>query len=488
MLQWLVIFISITLILENAYAQEDCSITQNYDETDLVDESEDIETTENLSVFNIGNAITQALKANKQYLGAEEAAQRTSLNVEYEQADFEYKFIPKGQLGALGGGTAGTGMTVGGGFEVFKRFQQGTRVSIAPYIYRANKLYNTTLSASINQPLLRGLGYEYNTSRLKAAEYSHRTALRALYMARIKLVLRVLSAMYEIIKQEEIVRFNEQSYERLRGYTAAAQLKEKIGLSDSLDVYRAETELHHAEDSLTGAQERLQDSYDIFRELLSLPMDLPLRIEVPVVFHSTDIDDEQAIKTAISSRIEMEQATDTVHENMRLLRWSKQNLLPDLNLVLNWSNWSNDQVFTQAFDGQRRQSTWNIGFTTASDLSNQSEQLLYDNSVLNLEAAQRNLEQAAATITLDVKRAMRTLRQADKRISLQEEQIKTAEGELHLSQIKFKRGFANNFDVIQAERNLRTAHIAYLSAVIEHINGEYILLSAVGKLADKPCF
>jgi outer membrane protein len=265
-------------------------------------------------------------------------------------------------------------------------------------------------------------------------------------------------------------------------------LKEKIGLSDSLDVYRAETELHHAEDSLTGAQERLQDSYDIFRELLSLPMDLPLRIEVPVVFHSTDIDDEQAIKTAISSRIEMEQATDTVHENMRLLRWSKQNLLPDLNLVLNWSNWSNDQVFTQAFDGQRRQSTWNIGFTTASDLSNQSEQLLYDNSVLNLEAAQRNLEQAAATITLDVKRAMRTLRQADKRISLQEEQIKTAEGELHLSQIKFKRGFANNFDVIQAERNLRTAHIAYLSAVIEHINGEYILLSAVGKLADKPCF
>lgn len=438
--------------------------------------------------FDLATAVSRALTSNRQYIGAEDAFQRTELSVDFEKSDFEYKFTPSGQLGMIGGGTAGTGPTIGGGLEVSKRFQQGTRISATPYVYRANKVYNTTLRAYISQPLLRGLGFEYNMARILGAEYSSRTSQRNLYIARIKLVLRVVSAMYEIVKQEEFVRFNQQSYDRLKGYTAAAKLKEKIGLSDSLDVFRAETELRHADDSLTSAQERLQEAYDIFRELLSLPMDLPLRVEVPLLFHQMDIDDAYAIEVALVDRIEIDQAHDNILENERIVRWAKQNLLPDLNVVINYSNWAYDQVFTQSFDGKKRQSSWGVGFTTSSDLRHLSEKLFYDTSLMNLDAAQLNFEQTEVTVTLEVKRAMRTLRQASKRIELQEQQIKTAEGELYLAQIKFDRGRANNFDVIQAERNLRTAHIAYLSAVIEHINGEYQLLSSVGKLADKPCF
>lgn len=439
-------------------------------------------------VFDLGTAVTCALQTNKQYIGAEEAATRTQLNIDYEKTEFEYKFIPSSQLGLIGGGTAGTGPTIGGGLEVAKRFSCGTRVSAAPYVYRANKKYNTTLRAIINQPLLRGFGYDYNMTRVQGAEYAHRNSVYNLYIAKIKLVLRVIAAMYEVLKQEEVVQYNRESYDRLNGYTAAARLKEKIALCDSLDVYRAETELRHADDSLTTAQERLQDAYDIFRELLSLPMDLQIRLEIPLLYHDVDINDEIAIDTGLATRIEITQAEDTVREHERLVRWSRQNLLPDLNIVLNYSNWANDQYFTQSFDGKKRESSWGIGFSTSSDVQHLSEKLLYDNSLLNLEGARRNFEQTACTVTLEIKRAMRTLRQAQKKITIQEEQIKTAEGELYLSQIKFNRSLANNFDVIQAERNLRTAHIAYLSAVIDHINGEYQLLSAVGTLADKPCF
>jgi outer membrane protein len=78
------------------------------------------------------------------------------------------------------------------------------------------------------------------------------------------------------------------------------------------------------------------------------------------------------------------------------------------------------------------------------------------------------------------------LDRAYERIHLQEEQIKTTEGELYLAKIKFDRGMADNFNVIQAEKSLRSAQQTYWTALIDHVVGEYQLLAAIGLLIDKP--
>jgi outer membrane protein TolC len=159
--------------------------------------------------------------------------------------------------------------------------------------------------------------------------------------------------------------------------------------------------------------------------------------------------------------------------------------MPELNLVLNYSNCGRDEYFTTSCC-RRRESTWGVGFTTSTDFDPKSEQIAYEQSVLAMDAAARGIEEAKAALTLEVKKALRVLHRAFKRIEVQEKQIHTAEGELHLSQLKFDRGMANNFDIIQAEKSLRSAEIAYWGALIEHIVGQYQLLAAIGRLADKP--
>lgn len=438
-------------------------------------------------VFNIQRAILRALSANKSFITSIETVKRSKLNFDYEMHEFDWRVIPSTQLGLVGGGTVGTGPTVGGGFTFDKKFINGTKVSVSPFVYRANEKTQTSLKAVVCQPVFRGSGYEYNTGKLQGSAFNFRTSIRNLYVARSKLIVRVLQSMYEIIRQDEMLRFSQQSYERLKGGLFAAKIKEKVGLAESLDVYRAETELKNAEESLTNAQERLQDAYDVFRELLSLPMCQKIRIEVPLIYNRLDICESEAVSDAINDRIEMEQAQDALSEQFRILRWAKQNLLPDVNLVFNYSNWGSEEIFTRS-EGGRRQSTWGVGITSSSDVCQYSERLYFENAILSLDAAERNLDQMRVSITLEVKRALRTLRQAAKKIQIQSEQIQNAEGEYRLSQIKFDRGLASNFDVIQAERNLRNAQIAYLSAVIEHINGEYNLMAVVGKLTEKPCF
>lgn len=457
------------------------------------------------ATWTIGSAVSQALMANRNMITSQEAVNRADLNLEYEMTEFEWRFHPTGTVGFQGGGDSRSGFAFGAGVDVSKKWTTGTRLNFNPYYFRKGGTRNVKLNTYITQPLFRGVGYWYNTAKIQGAAYAYRSAVRNIHIARVKLITRVVAQMYEIVKQEEIVRFNKESYDRLKGYVTAARLKEKIGLSDSLDVYRAETELRHAEDNLTSAQERLQEAYDVFKEMLSLPLEMPVRVVVPMEHTNIDCEMDEAVSTALNYRIEMDQAYDFIYEQKRILCWAKQNMLPDLNLHLEHSTWK-DKIFRnksylpgdkddidaeetrEYYQWLDRQSTWGISFSSVSDLYQYGERLFYDNSLLNLDASYRNLEQVEVNVTLEVKRAMRTLKQASTRIRLQEEQIKTAEGELYLSQIKFDRGMANNFDVIQAERNLRTAHIAYLSAVIEHINGEYQLNSALGILAEKPCF
>ena len=245
--------------------------------------------------------------------------------------------------------------------------------------------------------------------------------------------------------------------------------------------------MRQAEDALKNAQERLQETEDSLRDLLALPADIQINIDIPLVYTPHDIDPEEAVEMAIKNRVEIDQANDQVTENQRLSKIAKDRLWPELNLVLNYSTFGSDQVFNDSWWWRgKRESTWGVGFTTSTDFNPAAEKAAYEQSRIAIETAQRGVDQAVANITFEVKKAMRQLARTRQRIELNEKQIKTSEGELKLAQIKFDRGMANNFDLIQAEKSLRTALLTYWNSLIEHIVGEYNLQEKLGLLLEKP--
>ncbi len=438
-------------------------------------------------VFDFISAINRALDANRQLASSYDIVAKSDLNLELLEGEFAWKIRPNGQIGYIGGGRAGTGVSYGAGIDFFKRFPLGTRFNFRPYVERAAHKYFSNIKMTIAQPLLRGFGREYTMAGVLGAQFASRSSYRNLYQARIKLILRTLGAVYEVIRQQEMHRLNLESYERLKGFRDAAKLKERIGLADSLDVYRAEIELRHAEDGLQSSEEHLENSLDTLKDILALPMDLDIAVVSPLEYKESCVSIEDAINTALENRIEIDQAIDQLKDNQRLTRLARQNLLPELNLVLDYNNCGSDPYFIRSCR-RKRENTWGIGFTTSNEYNLAAQETLLGQTQLSEGEAERNLDQTYTTIILETKHTYRALQRAAKRIKLQEEQIKTAEGELYLSQIKFNRGLANNFDVIQAERNLRMARSALIGAVIDHILGEYQFLAAMGMLADKPTF
>ncbi len=436
-------------------------------------------------VLNLTNAISHALNSNRQLLGTVENLTSSQYGVELAESEFDVHITPNSRAGYVGGGHAGTGWSVGGGIDFNKKLTTGTQISIGPTLLKTCEHYHTEVRAMVSQPLLRGLGSEYQLSNILGTQFILRSAYRNLYVTQVQLIIRTIQALYEVVKAEKSLILNRESYQRVCQFYQAAKLKEKIGLSDALDVYRAEIELRHAEDGLTGAQERLEEAEDVIRDLLALPLDCCIKVELPLTYTPHTMELEKAVQIALENRIEIDQSEDQRRENSRLTRMAKKNLYPELNLVFNYSNCGRDEIFTRACT-RHRESTWGIGFTTATDFDPVAEKIAYEQSVLALEAAVRGIDQVKATLILDVKKTMRQLNRAYQRIRLQEDQIKTAQGELYLAKIKFDRGMADNFNVIQAEKSLRSSQQVYWSALIDHIVGEFQLLAAVGLLIDKP--
>jgi outer membrane protein TolC len=231
--------------------------------------------------------------------------------------------------------------------------------------------------------------------------------------------------------------------------------------------------------------DRLQDAKDNLRDILSLPLDQEIEVKVTIDYESVDIDPDKAIEVALRHRIELDQARDQIAESRRLVCVAKNNLLPDLNVVVDYTSYAWDEAFTRSWT-TKRESKWGIGLVSTGDFDNDRQRASYEGSLISKDDAIRNAEQVHDNIILDVKRTLRLLTRAEEKIALQEEQVQNSRKEFHLSRLKFEHGLANNFDLIQAEKNLRSAQSSLVSAIIEHRIGEFKLLAALGTLADKP--
>ena len=449
------------------------------------EEYREISVEEECLVLTLETALSRALNYNRQLMDTIDTTIRAQYGIALAESEFNIQVTPNGRAGYVGGGSAGTGPSLGVGLDFNKKFPTGTQIAIGPYVSKINKHYRTDLNLTISQPLLSGFGCKYQLSNFKGAQFAFRSACRTLYMNQLQLVMRTISALYDVVKAQKAVALSEESYQRVKQFYQTAKLKECIGLSDALDVYRAEIEMRHSQDNLTNVQEGLQEKEDVLKDLLALPLGTRMRIDVSLIYTENSVSLDEAIQLALKNRIEMDQAKDQWWESRRLSHLVKDRFYPDLNLVLNYSNCGFDQVFARSCT-RHRESSWGIGLTSSSDFNPVGDQIAYEQSLIAIQAAGRGIEQTKVAISLEIKRSLRQLQRAYKRIDLQKQQIKTAQGELQLSQLKFNRCLADNFNIIQAEQSLRMAELSYWTALIDHIIGEYQFLAAIGLLTDKP--
>lgn len=439
------------------------------------------------SILTLADVVALALRDNRSLINATYRVDSQTFSQDIAQSEFEWKFFPQATAAAMD-----ATRRIGGGVTVEKKFTSGPIVSLSPEIVHNNdgddndgnddEPYGSKVGVSLTIPLLRGLGTEINLNGIRVAQYSLRTASRSHYLVKVNTVLEAVAAVYNIVQQRELVNLYRAQVKRFRGHGVMARAREKIGLATPIDVYRAQIRLKDAQDSLNRAQEALRSAGDRLKIVLAAPLEQAMHVVAPLACRPVDISVSQAVETALLHRMELKQVDDDIEEAKRASRLSKNNLLPQLDLVANYRRWENDAVLI----GTTRLSEdfWSVELVSTTDWSRTAEKAAYQQSLLSVNRAKLNRSTRVDGVKREVRQFYDALQKAQGRMQIRDDQIQQANGKLTLANIKFAHGLANNFDLIEAETELQEARSNLLAAQIESIVGTYHLRAAIGTLIE----
>jgi len=433
--------------------------------------------------LTLEEAINLALKANRNLIRSASSVESQRLSLSSVESEFDLKFYP-----STGAAFDEDSNTIKGGISLERKFGIGPRAVVSPTIERSDlddsgESYSAKTGLSLDIPILRGFGREVNLDSVRSSEFSVRVSERSLYVSKVNTVLDTVTSVYNVIEQRKLVELHDSLVERLQEHAATARAKEKVGLASPIDVYRAEIRLKDAEDSLTRARENLRDAKDALKLILAIPLARRIEVSAPLEYEPVRIDLNDAIGIAFHNRVELEQAKDQIREAERRSRVSKHNLLPQLDIAMNYERFGSSDDFRQSVELD--EDRWTISLVSTTDWARASEKAGYEQSLISIRTARIDLEARQDEITREVRRQLDALGQDEERIEIREEQIRQAEGKLALARLKFNHGMADNFDVIEAETELQRSRVDLLSVRTGYIVGTYNMRAVLGTLVER---
>ncbi len=339
----------------------------------------------------------------------------------------------------------------------------------------------SAVSFRVTQPLLRGFGKGATEYDLENSRRNLQSSERNLELARQRLAVDVVASYYNIVRQAGLVDVAEKSLERNKELLRASEARLEVGLASKLDVFRAELQLSQAEDAFIFRKEALELALDSFKFNLGLaPTDVVALSMVEPEYQPVQVDVDSLTALALRNRIEMREEDDRIKDAERSLAVSRQNLLPQVDLNLRYDRRGLGQSFTSSFNFI--DNAFNMFLTTSYPLDRSSENASYAMTQIDLSARRRQLRLVEYNIANEVRAAARNVERIGKSIVLQERNTDFAEKQLRLATLRYQRGLASNFDIIDAENNLIQSKSNYVSLVSDYHVAQIELKRVTGTL------
>jgi outer membrane protein len=343
---------------------------------------------------------------------------------------------------------------------------------------------SSNLSFTLSQPLLRGFGPNASLFDLRNSRRDREARERGLELERQRLAVDVARAFYQVLEQRTLLAVARQSLQRTRSLQRASEARLEVGLVSKLDVYRAQLQASQSEEAMVRAEAALQDALERFRFLLGLnpaepvePAAVPLALDLPEALPQPL---PVLVARALATRVDLMETRDQVDDARRGASLAKQNLLPQLDLNLGVTKEGFGTTFSSAWNaGDQRV---NLFFTASYPVERSADLVGKALADLAVTGVRRRLRQQELEIESQVRSAVRELDQVRKSVLLQRQGVDIAQQQRRLATLRYQRGLASNFDVVDAESSLVLARSALVSLLTRYQIARVELLRVTGEL------
>ena len=199
---------------------------------------------------------------------------------------------------------------------MLRKFSTGTQVTADVAATSSQNQLGTYYGADsivrVTQPLLRGFGRAETLRQVSVAESGVAISESARQILERQVALDVAAAYYDVIRQKQLVRVAQASFERAEQLSASSAAKLEVGRVSQLDVLRADDLRSQADAARVDAGAAVEEAADRLKQLLGWTLNHPLAVAEEIVPPPPVELPGDPVAVALVSRLEIRSAEAAV--------------------------------------------------------------------------------------------------------------------------------------------------------------------------------
>jgi outer membrane protein len=370
-----------------------------------------------------------------------------------------------------------------------------TRLATSNQLANFNPAFNSNLTATFTQPLLRDFGIDNNRQQIAIAQINRDIASESLRATVAQTVANVRNAYWELAYARAAVDVAQRSLELAQKLVEDNQARVEVGTLAPIDVVQAEAEAANRRQTVAQVEATLATAQLTLKRLIVTGTSDPLwsqelrATDLPQLT-SPPLDVEAAVRNALERRTDLATARKNLDSNDVTLRFWRNQTRPAVDLQLSYgaTGLGGQQLertgtgvtaaltgnvtpggYTDALRllGNRDFPTWNASVNVSYPLGgNNADGQYARNRVLRTQQSTR-LRALELQVATEVTNAALQVQANLRRVDAARAARALAERQLEAEQSKFEVGLSTNFFVVQSQRDLAAAQDVELRALTD---------------------
>ena len=340
---------------------------------------------------------------------------------------------------------------------------------------RFDPSYQTSLTFTIEQPLLKNFGININRARIKVAMATKEQTLHAYRSRVIQTVDAIQQAYWNLVFSIENLQFRRKSLDLAKDLLRRNKIQVEVGTLAPIEITEAEATVASREEALLVAEREVKDREDTLKMLLNVAEE-PSAWSISILpkdkpeFQVVQVDEMKLTLDALRKHAALENARIEIDKRKIDMKVAEQNLLPEVNLNASASNNSLAETEGRAFEEQFKNEnyTFSGGVSFRIPLGNRGANADYRQAQLRHAKTVASYHQTQQAIMEEVRRNARRVRVNVKRIEATRVARRLAEERLDAQEKKFKVGLSTSRNILEDQERLANALTEETRALIDY--------------------
>ncbi len=449
------------------------------------------------SVITLPQAVALATAYNREYQSQREDLYIKALDLRLTRHEFETRFFS-----GLSGGYNADRNDSAAGVEARAGFNRllagGTRISTQIAAAWVDVLTGnlrsglaSILSVTVAQPLLRGSERMIVLENLTQAERDTLYQVRDFNRYRQKFVVSVISDYYEVLQKRDEAENAETNYLTMEWISDNVEVLANAGRVPLLELDQVRQEKLQARNEHTQATREYKQALDEFKITLGLRTTTDLRLDKAefetlrtAKMEAPEFSESEVLEAALLQRLDLINIADEVIDAQRKVHVAADSLRADATLIGSAGAVSARKADRGTLGWMREE--YGIGLELDLPLDRVPEQNVYRKTLITLNQRQRQYEEAADVVMLEVRKAHRDLTEAAARYKVVLQELQLAQQRFNNTFLLLQYGRTSSRRVLDSQKDLYDARNNAAQALVDYTIATLSFYRDTGALQVRP--